>query len=271
MASSKEWKKTKTIYWSDEINDDFDEVGLKRPPVPEGYKYKRTNPFGIFFSGLLYHCIAKPVLGIYCLFKGIKYKGASNLRELKGKGAFLYANHVAITDVFKFQTTLFFNKRRVNILGYSDSLTMPFVRSVEKALGYLPVPTKGDLKNLLALNEACEYYINKKQFILIYPEAHIWPYYTHIRNFPSGSFNYPARSNSPIVPIVTTWRKPLIGKKPKQTILIGKPIFPRSDLTSTDNKDYLYEECLKAMKEMSESVKQYEYIKYIKVEKDETK
>ena len=38
----KEVKKTKVAYYKDELRDDFNEVGLSRPPVPEGYKYKRT-------------------------------------------------------------------------------------------------------------------------------------------------------------------------------------------------------------------------------------
>ena len=41
MAKKKDWEKSKTIYWSDELNDDFDEVGLKRPPVPKNYRYLR--------------------------------------------------------------------------------------------------------------------------------------------------------------------------------------------------------------------------------------
>ena len=38
----KEVKKTKIAYYTDERKDDFNEVGLKRVPVPENYKYKRS-------------------------------------------------------------------------------------------------------------------------------------------------------------------------------------------------------------------------------------
>lgn len=266
MAKSNEWKKSKTIYWKDELHDDFDEVGLKRPEVPEGYKYKRTNPINNFFSGILYHCIAKPVIGFYCVVHGIKFKGKKNLKTLKGNGAFLYSNHVAISDVFKFQAMGFFFKRRVNILGYPDAMSMPIVRNIVRALGYLPVPSNSDLKNMIALTEACGFYYKKKQFILIYPEAHIWPYYTKIRNFSGGSFIYPAKYNAPVVPCVTVWRKPFIGKKPRQTVVIGEPIFPNPNFGTNENKNYLHEECLKAMKEISSSYEQVEYIKYIKKE-----
>ena len=266
MASKKDWKKTKVIYWKDELHDDFDEVGLSRPPVPENYKYKRTNPINNFFSGILYHGIAKPVLGLYCLFKGIKVVNKKELKKLKGKGAYFYSNHVAISDVFKFQAYVGFNMKRVNIIGYSDSLSMPIVRNLVRALGYLPLPLKGDAKNMLAMTESLDFYTKKGQFVLIYPEAHIWPYYTKVRNFTSGSFIYPAKYMTPVVPAVTIWRKPKIGKKPKQTIVIGEIIFPKEGKSMIENKEYLHKKCLEEMQRISNSYDQYEYIKYIKEE-----
>ena len=262
----KEVKKTKVAYYHDELRDDFNELGLDRPKVPEGYKYKRTNPINNFFSAILYHGIAKPCIGLYCLCHGIKVKGRRNLKELHGSGAFIYSNHVSISDVFKFQAKVFFFGRRVNILGYSDTLSMPFVRNLARALGYLPLPLKGDLKNMIALGEAFDFYIKKKQYIVIYPEAHIWPYYTHVRPFRNGSFAYPAKCHAPILPVVTTWRKPLIGKVARQTVNILEPIFPREDLDENENKNYLHEECLKAMQSFADNESQYEYIKYVKIE-----
>lgn len=267
MASKKDWEKTLTIEWSDELNDDFDEVGLQRPDIPENYKYRRSA-FSSFFFGLIYHGLAKPILGTYCLFKGIKFVGKNKLKVLKGSGAYFYANHVAISDVFKLQAKAFFFGRRINILGYPDSLSIPVAKRVVKGLGLIPVPKKGDLKHMLELTETVDYYVNKKrQYVLIFPEAHIWPYYTHIRNFLPGSFIYPAKSNAPVVPIVTTWKKRKIGKKPRQIVYFGDPIFPKEELNVQENKAYLHSECLKAMKEIAESVQQQEYVKYVHVEK----
>ena len=265
----KEAKKNGVIYYSDELRDDFNEIGLKRPPVPEGYKYKRTNPINNFFSAILYHGIAKPIIGLYCVLHGIKVEGKKNLKALNGKGAFIFSNHVAISDVFKFQSEVFFVGKRVNILGYSDTISMPIVRNLARALGYIPLPLKGDIKNAVAMADAMEFYVNKGQYVLIYPEAHIWPYYTKVRSFRDGSFNYPAKANAPVVPAVTVWRKPLIGKKPKQTVYILEPIFPLEGKTILENKTYLYNETLKAMQEFANSTPQYEYIKYVKKEKEE--
>ena len=265
----KEVKKTKVAYYSDELKDDFNEVGLSRPEVPEGYKYKRTNPINNFFSAILYHGIAKPVMAIFCLFHGIRVKNRKALKLLRGKGAYIYSNHVSISDVIKFQSYVFFFGRRVNILGYSDSLSMPIVRNLCRSLGYIPLPLKGDLKNAIAMADAMDFYVNKKrQYVLIYPEAHIWPYYTKVRNFRDGSFNYPAKSNAPVLPVVTTFRKPLIGKVPRQTLYILDPIFPLEGKTVNENKEYLHRETLKAMQELANEVPQYEYIKYVKKEEN---
>ncbi len=253
------WKKTRTIYWSDELNDDFDEVGLKRPHVPKNYRYLRRLHV---LSWIFYYLFAKPILGIYCFFHGIRVVGREHLKPLKKKGYFIYSNHVAITDVFKFAAYVI-PVKRVNIIGYSDTLSMKGVGPIAKALGYLPIPD--DFDNLKKLKTAIGELINKKEIILIYPEAHIWPYYTKIRNFKKVSFSYPSELNAPVVPVVTVWRGKE-GKKPKQTVVIGKPIYPDPELNAQENKDFLHEQCLLAMKEISNKYQQVEYIKYIKKE-----
>lgn len=263
---TKDTKKSKVVYYHDELHEDFGEIGLNRPPVPENYKYKRTNWFNTLMSGFLYHVIVKPLLWLFCFFIGIRVKGKRNLKALKGQGSFIYMNHVGYSDVLKVQAYIFFWRKRVNILGYSDTLSMPFVRNLTRALGYLPLPLKGDLKNMIRMQESFEFYIKKKQHILIFPEAHIWPYYTHIRPFKDGSFLYPAKCNAPVLPIVTTWRKSKLCKKPKQTLYILEPIFPKESLSINENKAYLHDETLKAMIEASNNVNQYEYVKYAKAE-----
>ena len=265
----KEWKKTHTIYWKDELNDDFDEVGLTRISVPENYNYIRKGFFYNLCSNILYFVIAVPILAFYTyVILGIRTKGKKNLKEVKKTGAYLYANHVAISDVFKIQV-LITPSKRTNIIGYSDSLSNKFLGKVVKMLGYIALPLRNDPKNFIKMNEALSYYTKKKhQYVLIYPEAHIWPYYTEIRNFKPGSFRYPSNDNMPVVPIVTTFHKRKLSKKPRQIIRVGKPIFPKEGLSPLENISYLHEKTLKAMKELS-NVDQYQYIKYLKTPLDQ--
>lgn len=263
---SKEWKKTHTIYWSDELHDDFDEIGLSRPEVPKNYHYIRNNPFNNFVSDVFYYGIARPIFWIFLKCHSVKVVNKRNLKKAERHGAFIYSNHVSFIDVLKFHVVA---KKRVNILGYSDSLSMPVVRNLCRALGYLPLPLAHDVDNFKRLGESFCYYTRKKQLILIYPEAHIWPYYTKIRNFIPSSFIYPAKCLAPVLPAVTIWRKPKFGKKPKQTIVFGNLIHPSPEYSDVENRDYLHKECLAEMKRISEQYEQYEYIKYIKSEKGE--
>lgn len=258
MGSKKDWEKTHVIYYKDELNDDFDEVGLERPEVPQNYRYLRRFHIS---SWLAYYLFARPILGAYCFFHGIRVVNKKHLKPLRKTGYFLYSNHVAISDVFKFSSYALW--KRVNIIGYSDALSLKAIRPFMRALGYLPIPN--DINNMKKLKEAIKDHVDRKEIILIYPEAHIWPYYTKIRNFKNVSFSYPAEYNKPVVPAVTIWRgKP--NKKPKQTIVFGQPIYPDPELTPLENRNYLHEQCLLQMKEMASKYPQVEYIKYIKKE-----
>lgn len=266
---NKDWKKTHIIYWHDELHDDFDQILSKRPPLEPGYKFIRSNRVANFFGNILYYGIALPILGAFSYLTGMKVKGRKNLKAIKKTGAFIYSNHVSVPDVYKFASPVCGGKR-VNILGYTDSLSVPVLRSVVKQLGFLPLPLGQDPENKAALVDAMDYYVNKKhQIVLIYPEAHIWPYYTQIRNFKVQTMKYPAIINAPVVPAVTTWRKVWWSKRPKQTVKIGTVIMPKTELSQEENIQYLYNETLSQMKELAESEKQYEYIKYIYKPKDQ--
>lgn len=256
--------KNKVIYYKDELHDDFKEIGLKRPPLKPNYKFKRENWFNNFLSNFLYYCVAKPLFYTINYFSGVKYHNVKYLKQFKNQGLFIYANHTSFYDMFTIQACVVKNKR-TNIIGYSDTTTIPVVKHLARTLGYLPLPD--DFNNIKRFQEALEFYIkDKKQNILLFPEAHIWPYYTKIRHFGSASFHYPTKLMAPIIPIVTTYRKRKFRKKPGMDIRVGTVIYPKEELSLKENKDYLAGECLKQMENIANSVSQYEYIKYIKQE-----
>ena len=267
MSNNREWKKTRKIYFSDELNDDFYEFEkIKRPELKPNYNYVHHNIFRRILDGFVYYVIAKPILGLVSFLHGVRYKNKKNLRVLHGKGAFIYANHIGLSDVYKFQSLVFWKK--VNIIGYSDTTAIPIASLVVKAFGYLPIGM--DATNLRGLRDGCEFLVKKrKEYVLIYPEAHIWPFYTKIRPFKNVSFVYPAESMSPVVPAVTVFRKVWYSKKPKQTIIFGRVIFPQEGLTVNENRDYLRDECYKEMVRIASSVEQPQYIEYIRVEPKE--
>lgn len=63
---------------------------------------------------------------------------------------------------------------------------------------------------------------------MIYPEAHIWPYYNGIRPFPDTAFAYPVREQVPAVGVVVVYRqrKLLRCLPPCITVVVGEPVYP---------------------------------------------
>lgn len=259
-------KKGSTIYYSDVYNDDFSKIIEGHPKLKENYKYKRDNKFYNFFSWILYWIIAKFFLPlIFFPVHFVTIKNRKKLKTLKKSGAFIYGNHTHWYDAFQIQCKI--RRKRVNIVGYSDVTTYPIANKLVRSLGYIPLPDT--MEQIKSFNDALDFYINKKkQHVLIYPEAHIWPYYTHIRPFKSASFHYPAKLNAPVVPIVTIWRKSKLGNM-KETLIICDPIFPKKELSVKENKEYLASECYKEMVEVSNSYKQDEYYHYVYKSKDD--
>ncbi len=263
------YRNERIIYYSDELNDDFNDVGLKRNNIPQKYRFKFKNPIMKVVQSTLYYGLAKPVLSVGCFFNGVKLYNRKKLKEIrKNHGSvFLYGNHVAIMDAFKVQAYLI--HKRCNIIGYSDTLSLGlFISFLAKCFGYLPLPSSSDILGYKKLYSALEECVKNGEHVVIFPEAHIWPYYTKIRDFKSGSFHYPAKLNVPVMPFVTVWRKVWWRKKPCQTVVFGDIIYPKKEYSVKENRDYLYEECIKQMKNISNKFNQYEYVKYIHEEEN---
>ena len=264
-------KNNRVLYYKNELNDDFGNIELEQKDVPSDYKYIRSKAFDILFSSWFYWLILKVFLSLYTIFRGYKIIGRENVKEYykvckeNNSAGFIYSNHTSNEDAFDRQVRII-GKRRVNVLANSNILSQKFLSFICKAGGYIPLGTS--LKSQKEMLDCFKYYLyNKKQDILIYPEAHIWPYYTKIRPLRAAAFHYPAKFNVPILPVVTIYlprkRK---NSKPRKALVIGKPIVPKKDLSVSENKVYLRNETQKAMDTIASSYNQVEYIKYIKKE-----
>ena len=113
--------------------------------------------------------------------------------------------------------------------------------------------------------DSVETIINKKKKVVaIYPEAHVWPYYTKIRNFVSTSFKYPVKLNSPVYSFTTTYleRK---NRKPKIVIYVDGPFYPNKDLKLRQAQEELRDRVYECMVNRSKA-SNVEYIKYMKIE-----
>ena len=108
--------------------------------------------------------------------------------------------------------------------------------------------------------------MQKGYSITIFPEAHIWPYYTKIRPFKNVSFKYPIEYNTPVFCVTNTYQKR--GKnKVRITTYIDGPFFIDEKLSKKENQQKLCDEVYNKMVERSK-LSNYEYIEYRKMDTD---
>ena len=129
-------------------------------------------------------------------------------------------------------------------------------------LGAIPVPgNKEAMKNFL---EVISLKIKKGSGLTIYPEAHIWPYYTKIRPFKDVSFAYPIRLEAPTFCMTNTYQS--YGKKNdkiKIVTYIDGPFYANKELSIKEQKQDLRNKVYNQMVERSKN-SNVEYIKYVK-------
>lgn len=252
-------KKQEIYYYSDELNDEFSGSHITPRVIDEKYKYLHKNIFWNLAHFLVQNVLSVPIKVLYAKIKfRIKYIGKDKLKKYKKEGYFVYANHTQVfADTF-LTSNVIYPKRNYLIVN-PENVSMKFLGNFVQMFGAIPIPTGRDgMKNFLT---AIKYHIQKGHSITIYPEAHIWPYYTKIRPFKSVSFKYPIELDKPVFCITNTYQKR--GKnKVKITSYIDGPFWINKELkTKQEQKQDLRDRVYNKMVERSKD-SDYEFIKY---------
>lgn len=250
-----------TRYYKSEI-DDFEENNITPIKIDGKYKYIHKNFFWNITSFVLYRLIATPVAYIYTKFKfGLKVENKSILKKHKNIGYFMYGNHTQnMNDAFA--PTLVNFPKNVQVVVHPNNVSIPFWGNIIKFLGPLPIPDDIDAsKNFI---KSISHNISKKRVIMIYPEAHVWNYYTRIRNFDSSTFKYPVKEKVPTFSVTTTYQK-WKKNKPRIVMYIDGPFYPNNNLNQKEKCEELKKQVYDAMNKRSK-LNNVEHIKYIKKE-----
>lgn len=256
-------KQKKIVYYEDPLNDDFAGTKINTKKVNKNFKFVHKNIFWRFFSWIIYYCVVVPIIWCYVkLFLRVKFVNKKALKNVK-RGAYLYGNHTGIIDAFL--PGLILCPRRCKILVSPDTVSIPCIKNLVQMLGALPLPS--DISGMRNFVNAVDYYHQNKYDIAIFPEAHIWPYYTGVRPFKDSSFAYPANDNSPVVPFFVAYSEPkgFLSKfrKANITVYVGNAIYSDKEKSKRENKKYLRDETYKFMRECSKKYSTYEVVKYI--------
>lgn len=252
------------IYYSDELNDEFSSAQIVPRVIDQNYKYSRSFLWN-GCSWIIQNILSMPIKIGYAKIKfRHKFVGKEKLKVCKKTGYFIYANHTqAFADTF-IPSLANYPKRNFLIVNPENISMKPFGWLVEM-LGAIPVPgNKTAMKNFL---EIINKRINKNCSITIYPEAHIWPYYTKIRPFKSVSFAYPVEMNKPVFCITNTYQKRgKNGDKVRIVSYVDGPFYADENLvTVKQKKEDLRNRVYECMVRKSRN-SNIEVIKYVKSE-----
>lgn len=254
----------KTVYYTDLLHDDFAGNHIKTKAVTELFPYINNNIAWRITAFFLYHFVAYPLIFLYCkILYGMRIVGKDNIAEIKRGGYFIYGNHTHTVDSF-IPTILSNPRRKSYIIAGPDSVSIRGFKNIVMMLGAIPLPTtlNGMRKFLTTVINR----INGGASVAVYPEAHIWPYYTGIRPFADNSFYYPVKMNIPVIAFCNTYSKRKLLrfiKVPRMTVYVSRPMYPDASLPPKEAQAELKGRVYQFMKQMAGQYSKYEYIRYV--------
>lgn len=263
-------KEERVFYYTSEEDDPIQTKEQERKEkvvLPEGYEFIPKNPFVRLYSAILFRLFW--VFGQYYErgYWQTKFYGREKLKKARGTGYVMYANHTnPFHDVFG--PAFAANKRIFTIIS-PVNLKLPGIGKFLPMIGGIPLGTNDAEKK--AMNEAVDKrLVKQKKCLVIYPEAHVWPYATKVRKFPAGdkSFKYAVRNNLPIFTMTTTYHKRKNnrhGDLPRMDVYVDGPFFPEPEKTEAENRAMLAKKAYDSMVKYSKK-NTYEYFQYKKKE-----
>ena len=257
--------KRKIIYYRDELNDEFSKAQITPTRIDGKYVYCHDGVLKKCASFFLYRLVFFPIAYAYSKFCfGHKLVGKEKLDEIKDKGYFLYGNHTQdIADAF-LPNLMSFPKRSYFIV-HPNNVSIPFLSKLTPLLGALPLPDDLDAsRNFLT---ALKRRVEEGNCIVIYPEAHIWPYYTKIRPFKDDAFYYPVKLGAPVFCFTNTYQKRRFRKRPRIVTYIDGPFYPDEALPKRQQKGELRNRIHDCMCERAK-LSDVEVIKYIREDEE---
>lgn len=231
-----------------EVAGRFDEDVEDDPPapplLPDQIDYLRSDPISgiktaiakiaarVFLNYMLHHkkMIVKEI------------RGAEHFRDLNS-GAVITCNHFNALDSFAMQMAhdasghkkrkLYRIIREGNYTGFPGFYGF-LMRN------YDTLPLSSNNKTMRKFLRATDYYLQKGNFILIYPEQSMWWNYRKPKPLKPGGFSIAVKNNAPILPcFITMEDSNILGADgfyvQEYTIHISEPIYPDPKLNYKEN------------------------------------
>ncbi len=253
----------RTIYYTDPLTDDFARTHIHTKEVGADFPFVHRSFLWNFFAKALYYCIAVPIVFLISkVYLGLKYENRRVLRQLRNTGYFLYGNHTRMLDAFLPAMTAF--PKKAYVISNPDAVSLPFLQTLVTMLGVIPIPNK--FSGMRQFLSSVQQRYRENNVIAIFPEAHIWPFYTGIRPFSDTSFRYPEKLGAPVVAMVTTYRRRRglgrLLRRPGMTITLSEPFYPDAALSAREAQQKLRDQVYHFMVSVASSHENICYFDY---------
>ena len=259
-------KEERVFYYASEEDDPIktkEQERKEKVTLPEGYEFIPKHWWVRAYSSVLFRIFW--IFGQWYerWYWRAKFYGRKKLKKARGKGYVIYANHTnPFHDVFG--PALAADRRIFTIIS-PVNLKIPGIGKFLPYIGGIPLGTNKEEKK--AMNEAVDKRLRQGNCLVIYPEAHVWPYYTGIRKFPAGgkSFKYATRNNLPVFTMTTTYHKRKRGKRdlPRMEVYLDGPFYPDPSRSEKENQADLARKAYDSMVKYSKK-SSYDYFEYKK-------
>lgn len=260
-------KKQQVIYYTDELNDEFSTAQIEAKIIDGTYSYEHSSAKAKAKRVFWYHIVAKPIA--WCYLKIAFHHKIVNRQVLKkiGKeGFYMFGNHTnAGADALIPTLVQTRHPKDTYVIVHPNNVSMPVLGRITPALGALPLP--GDMDATKSFLKVVKETVEEGKCVMIYPEAHIWPYYTKIRPFPDSSFRYPIQSKAATYCLTNTYQKRKVGTKPRMVTYIDGPFYPKEGLSGKAAKEDLRNQVYETMVKRSQN-SNVEVIRYVKKEEE---
>ena len=257
-------QKERVIYYKDEKNDDFSGLDINVKPLDENYKYIRTHPLFKAFEFVFYHAVMIPV--VYMLQKVYNHQRFANrkvMKDARKSGCFIVSNHTQVqSDSYIGPLAMWPNK--CFIISNPHVLSVKIMRLGMQAYGVIPLGSnyreKKEFLHCVAKR------MSEGKSVIVYPEAHVWPYYTGIRRFDDQCFCYLVKQKKPMYVLTNCYQKRRFFKKPRIVTYADGPFYPDRELSQRAAARQMCDVAYKTLCKRTRDHSTYEYIKYVKEE-----
>lgn len=254
-------KPLRVHYYTDELNDEFSGVTRKTITVGSDYRYEHNGFFWRLTSFLVYRILMTPIAYLYMKLKfRLKIVNRSVLKPYRGQGYLMYGNHTQLPGDGYLPTVVNF-AQKVCVVVNADNISLKGTRTFMEMIGALVRPNHpSGMKNFV---RAVRKRLSEGQTVMIYPEAHIWPYYTDIRPFKEDSFAFAGMFDVPVFSVTVTYQRRGARRLPVMTAYIDGPFKADASLGRQAAKKALRDQVYGAMK-IRAGQSDYSYIQYVR-------